>query len=113
MLFRSIWRPSPHFGFALGYYMSDVELPNGSFTTRLSTLRANVAFTNAWAWENFLQYDNVSYTLGMNSILRWMPRAGREVIFVVNREFADYTRDRSFTSISGDITFKFGYTIRY
>ena len=107
------WRPSPHFGFALGYYMSDVELPNGSFTTRLSTLRANVAFTNAWVWENFLQYDNVSYTLGMNSILRWMPRAGREVIFVVNREFADYTRDRSFTTVSGDITFKFGYTFRF
>ncbi len=108
-----IWRPSPHFGFAVGYYMSDVDLPNGSFITRLSTLRANVAFTNAWVWENFLQYDNVSYTLGMNSILRWTPRAGRELVFVVNREFADYTRDRSFTSVSGDITLKFGYTFRF
>ncbi len=55
----------------------------------------------------------MSYTLGLNSILRWMPRAGREVLLVVNREFADYTRDRSFTSVTGDITFKFGYTFRF
>ncbi len=76
-------------------------------------MRADIAFTNTWFWENLLQYDNVSYTLGLNSILRWMPRAGREAILVVNREFADYTRDRTFTSVSGDITFKFGYTLRF
>ncbi len=107
------WRPSPHFALALGYFVSDVELPQGDFTTRLATLRANVAFTSAWAWENFLQYDNESYTLGLNSILRWMPRAGREALFVVNRVFADYTRDRSFTSVTGDVTFKFSYTFRF
>jgi hypothetical protein len=108
-----IWRPSRHFAMALGYHVSDVELPQGVFTTRLSSLRANVAFTNTWFWENFVQYDNVSYTLGLNSILRWMPRAGREVLLVVNREFADYTQDRTFTSVSGDITLKASYTIRF
>jgi len=107
------WRPSPHFAMKLGYHVSDVELPQDKFTTRLSSLRANVAFTNKWSWENFVQYDNVSYTLGLNSRLRWMPRAGREVLLVVNREFADYTRDRSFTSVTGDITFKFSYTFRF
>jgi len=108
-----IWRPSPHFSMGLGYHVTDVELPQGSFTTRLSTFRANVAFTNTWFWENFLQYDNVSYTMGLNSILRWMPRAGREVLLVFNREFADYTRDRSFTSVRGDVTFKASYTFRF
>ena len=108
-----IWRPSPHFAMALGYHVSDVELPQGEFTTRLSSIRANVAFTNTWFWENLVQYDNVSYTMGLNSILRWMPRAGREVLLVINREFADYTRDRTFTSVTGDITFKFSYTFRF
>jgi len=107
------WRPSPHFSMGLGYHVSDIELPQGEFTTRLSTMRANIAFTNTWFWENFLQYDNVSYTLGLNSILRWMPRAGKEVLLVVNREFADHTRDRSFTSARGDITFKASYTFRF
>jgi hypothetical protein len=110
---QATWRPSAHFAMEVGYFVSDVDLPQGQFTTRLSTLRANVAFTNTWFWENFLQYDNVSYTMGLNSILRWMPRAGREVLLVVNREFADHTRDRTFTSITGDITFKFSYTFRF
>jgi len=108
-----VWRPSRHFGLGLGYHVSDVELPQGDFTTRLSTLRANIAFTNTWSWENFVQYDNVSYSLGLNSILRWVPRAGREIILVANREFADYTQDRTFTSVTGDITFKFSYTFRF
>jgi hypothetical protein len=108
-----VWRPSRHFAMALGYHVSDVELPQGEFTTRLSSLRADVAFTNTWFWENFVQYDNVSYTLGLNSILRWMPRAGREILLVVNREFADYTHDRTFTSVTGDVTFKFSYTFRF
>ena len=108
-----VWRPSRHFAMALGYHVSDVELPQGEFTTRLASLRANIAFTNTWFWENFVQYDNDSYTMGLNSILRWMPRAGREALLVINREFADYTRDRSFTSVTGDITFKFSYTFRF
>ncbi len=107
------WRPSPHFAMVLGYDVSDVDLPQGDFTTRLTSLRANVAFTNAWSWENFVQYDNVSYTLGLNSILRWMPRAGREILFVVNREFEDYTQDRDFSSVTGDITLKASYTFRF
>jgi len=107
------WRPSPHFGMAVGYHVSDVQLPQGDFTTRLFSLRADVGFTNTLSWENLLQYDNVSYTMGLNSILRWIPQAGREAVLVINREFADYTRDRTFTSVTGDITFKFGYTFRF
>jgi len=108
-----VWRPSRHFALGLGYHVSDIELLQGEFTTRLSSLRANVAFTNTWSWENLVQYDNVSNTLGLNSILRWMPRAGREVLLVVDREFADYTQDRTFTSVTGDVTFKFSYTFRF
>jgi hypothetical protein len=108
-----IFRPNKHFRFSTGYHVSDIELPWGSFVTRLVSLRADVAFTNTWYWENFLQYDNVSYRLGINSILRWVPRAGKEVILVVNREFIDYTRDQRFTSVTGDITFKFSYTFRF
>ena len=107
------WRPNEHFRFALGYHVSDIDLPYGAFITRLASLRADIAFTNTLYWENTVQYDNVSYGLGLNSILRWVPRAGREVILVVNREFVDYTRDRTFTSVTGDITFKFGYTFRF
>ena len=51
--------------------------------------------------------------MGLNSIFRWVPRAGREVLLVVNREFVDDTRDYDFRSVTGDITFKFSYTFRF
>ena len=110
---EATWRPNMHLRFSLGYHISDVELPYGDFITRLATMRADIAFTNALYWENVAQYDNVSDSLGINSIFRWVPRAGREVLLVVNREFIDYTQNRDFTSVTGDITFKFGYTFRF
>lgn len=107
------WRPNAHFRFVASYELNDVELPQGDFVTRLASLRADVAFTSTWSWENFIQYDNVSDSLGVNSILRWLPRAGREMVFVMNREFRGYTENRSFQSYSADVAFKFNYTFRF
>ncbi|MDH4254832.1 MAG: carbohydrate binding family 9 domain-containing protein [Gammaproteobacteria bacterium] len=108
-----IWRPNRHFRFSARTDYNDIDLPGGSFVTRLASVRADIAFTNTWYWENFVQYDNVSYSLGVNSILRWVPRAGREMVLVLNRELVDYLRNRSFTTVSGDVTFKFSYTFRF
>jgi hypothetical protein len=107
------WRPSPHFKFSVLYDVNDIELPQGDFVTRLTRMRADIAFTSTWSWENFIQYDNVSDRLGLNSIVRWLPRAGREMVFVINREFLDYDRTRSFKSVSSDIAFKLSYTFRF
>jgi len=107
------WRPSEHFRLTAGYDYNDIELPGGSFTTRLMSFRGEIAFTNTWYWENLVQYDNVSYSLGVNSILRWVPRAGREMVLVVNREYIDFIRQQHFNRVSGDITFKFSYTFRF
>ena len=108
-----LWRPSAHFKFSVSYDYYDIALPEGAFTTRLIGARADIAFNSAWYWENFVQYDNVSDSLGFNSILGWIPRAGRELILVVNREYMDYLEDRHFTAVSGDITFKTSYTFRF
>jgi hypothetical protein len=107
------WRPSKHFRLAARYDYNDIELPGGAFVTRLMSLRADVAFSNKWYWENFVQYDNVSYSLGVNSILRWVQRSGREMVLVVNRQYIDFIRQQHFNRVSGDITFKFSYTFRF
>jgi len=107
------WRPSPHFSFSASYRLNDIELPDGAFTTRLISVHADIAFSNKWSWENFVQYDNVSYGLGLNSILRYIPRAGREVVFVVNQEYIDLTQDRNFVRVYSDMTFKVSYTFRF
>jgi len=107
------WRPSKHFKFETGYRIDDITLPYGDFKTRLVSLRGDIAFTSTWYWENFVQYDDVSDNLGINSIMRWVPDAGREFILVINRDFIDIDETRSFVSRSTDLAAKLSYTIRF
>jgi Domain of unknown function (DUF5916)/Carbohydrate family 9 binding domain-like len=108
-----IWRPSAHLKVGIGGEYNDVNLPQGDFITRLLQLNLDVAFNVAWSWENFIQYDNVSETVGVNSILRFIPRAGREMVLAANSLQEDFDGDRRFQSYSSDVTFKLSYTFRF
>jgi len=107
------WRPSKHFRFDAGYTVNDITLPYGDFKTRLATLRADIAFTATWSWENFIQYDDISDSMGINSIMRWIPVAGREFVLVANRDFVDLDETRSFKSEHTDLTARISYTFRF
>jgi len=107
------WRPSEHLSVALSYQYGDIELPAGNFVTRLMTVRADVAFTATWYWENFIQYDNVSDSIGINSIMRWIPEAGREIVLVINRDYVDFDESGDFRTSTGDVAAKINYTFRF
>mgnify|MGYP002622292079 CR=1 FL=1 len=110
---RVTWRPNKHLALQASYQVNDIDLPYGSFVTRQATLQADLAFTSTWYWENLVQYDNVSDSLGINSIMRWVPLAGRELVLVVNREFTDPLEQRDFNSSFGETAMKFHYTFRF
>jgi len=110
---KTTWRPSAHLKIVLGGEYNDVDLPQGDFITRLARLNVDIAFNTAWSWENFLQYDNDSNTVGVNSILRWIPRAGRETVLAVNTQHEDFDRDGNFRSYTSDLTLKLSYTFRF
>lgn len=110
---RTTWRPSKHLKVIFGGEYNDVNLPQGDFITRLATLNLDVSFSTALSWENFIQYDNVSDTVGVNSILRWIPRAGQETVLAVNTLREDFDRDGRFRSFASDLTLKLSYTFRY
>ena len=110
---RLTWRPNKHVSMVASYQINDIDLPYGSFTTRQITLQADIAFTSTWYWENLVQYDNVSDSLGINSIMRWVPQAGRELVFVVNRELLDPDERRSFKTSYSELVAKFHYTFRF
>jgi len=107
------WRPSSHLFFQLGYEFNDVELPQGSFITRLFRARADVAFNARWSWLNVLQYDNVTETAGFNSRLRFNPQAGQDLHIVLNRQFNIDPLSRDVSSSTSDIVLKFRYTFRF
>jgi uncharacterized protein DUF5916/cellulose/xylan binding protein with CBM9 domain len=107
------WRPGRHLFLQLGYEFNDVELPQGSFTTRLYRARVDFAFNAYWSWLNFLQYDNITDTAGINSRVRFNPQAGRDMYFVVNRQFDVDPLSRKLRSSTSEIVLKFLYTFRF
>ncbi|MDX1562170.1 MAG: carbohydrate binding family 9 domain-containing protein [Gammaproteobacteria bacterium] len=107
------WRPSERLLFGVTYNVNEVEMPEGDFTTRLSSVRAEVIFSSTLSWVNLIQYDNISENVGFNSRLHWIPRAGREGFIVFNHNLVDIDRNDSFHSTSADMAVKFSYTFRF
>jgi hypothetical protein len=104
-------RASRHLTLGAELEYNDVELDEGAFITRLLRGRVNVYFTPDVSWLNFVQYDNVTESVGINSRLRIILDPGSELFIVVNqaidREGASYRVARS------ELTTKLGWTIRF
>ena len=105
------WRPSPLFIGQVEYSHNDVDLPAGEFTTQFGMLRANFSFTPEIAWNNFVQWDNESKELGLNSRLFWIPEPGREIYLVFNESLDRVNGSTS--PLFQELSFKIGYTIRF
>ena len=108
-----ILRPGRHVYLQFGYEFNDVELPEGSFITRLYSVRADFAFNARWSWLNLVQYDNVSDTAGFNSRLRYNPQAGRDMYIVLNRQFDIDPLNRHVSATISELVLKFNYTFRF
>jgi len=107
------WRPGKHLFLQFGYEYNDVDLPAGSFVTRLFRARMDIAFTANWSWLNVVQYDNVTDSAGFNSRLRFNPRAGQDLYVVLNRQFDVDPLNRNLTSTTSEFVAKFSYTFRF
>jgi hypothetical protein len=73
----------------------------------------DIVFSSTLAWTSFVQYDNVSELIGINSRLHWIPEAGREMYLVFNQGLQDFDRDNRFRTTQSDIVAKVGYTFRF
>jgi len=105
------WRPSPHFRTNASYEYNEVSLPDGDFETRLVRFGFDIVFSSTLSWVNLVQYDNVSSTAGVNMRLHWIPKAGREVFFVINQNLDDSAD--GFHTTATDYTAKASYTFRF
>jgi hypothetical protein len=105
------WRPSPNLLVAFVWEQNDIDLPAGEFQVQVAQASVNFLFTPDIAWTNFIQWDNVSDSLGINSRLRWIIEPGNEIFFVVNQTF-DTFGDR-FDGTSTEVTTKIGWTFRF
>ena len=76
-------------------------------------MNTQYAFTSNFYWVTNVQYDNVSETVGMNTRLQWIPKAGQEGFIVFNYNMEDVDKDNTFRAMNADLSIKFTYTLRY
>lgn len=107
------WNQSRYFNMSIRYDWNDIELPQGDFTTRLSSLNTQVAFSPNLYWISLVQYDNISEEIGVNTRLQWVPKAGQEAFIVLNHNVQDVDQDNRFHTAYSDLSLKFRYTFRF
>ncbi len=107
------WRPNEHLFLGFGYEYNDVELSHGEFVARLIQVEANYAFDVRWSWVNLIQYDNESHSAGVNSRLRWNPRAGRDLYVVLNHGFDAERAFSRLRSTDSRLSIKYTQTFRF
>lgn len=104
----------PHFTISLQTDQSFARLPQGRFTTRIFTLRADQSFTPFITLSNLLQFDNESRNLGWQSRLRWILQPGNELFLVFNQgDQQDPRGGIRFRPTSSALTVKFQHTFRF
>lgn len=106
------WRQSAYFFIGAGFTENVIDLPSGSFTSHLVSLRTDIAFDSRWSWGTLLQYDNTAEVVGINSRIRYIPEAGKELLLVLNHGLNVDPANRLSTTGS-DINVKLSYTFRY
>jgi hypothetical protein len=107
------WRPNDRLFLGVKYEYNDIKLPEGDFVTRLVQINANFAFNPQWSWLNLLQYDNESGSAGINSRLRWNPRAGQDLFIVLNHGFSAERTFRGLDSTQSQFSIKYTQTFRF
>jgi hypothetical protein len=107
------WAPSPRFRTGMGFNIQEIDLPQGSFTTRIITATYDIMFSSTLSWTNQIQYDNVSEVMGLNLRLNWIPEAGRQLFFVINHNVQDFDEDNRFHSMTSDVVARMSYTFRF
>ena len=96
---RIEWRPSGHFMLGLDYEENRIELDarsvaaDGSlgplrktrFQTRVARVKLNLAFTPDLSWNTYVQYNDVTDSIGIQSRLNWIIVPGRDLLLVFNQ----------------------------
>jgi len=106
-----IWHPGPLFSGSLEYLQNDVDLPGGEFQTQILGVRSYFSFTPSLSWNTFVQWDNVSQTVGVNSRLRWIPEPGQEIFLVFNETLDE--AGSGVVPLFQQVAFKITYTFRF
>ncbi len=104
-------RPYPGINLSVDWSRSDVNLPEGDFTTDLIRFRGNIDLTPDIAITNIVQFDDISDMLGLYNRIRWTITPGSDLYLVYNHNWIRF--DERFSPIETQGALKVNYTQRF
>ncbi|SMF16880.1 Carbohydrate family 9 binding domain-like [Alteromonadaceae bacterium Bs31] len=107
------WRPFRSWLLTSKHETKEFDFKGGEFTLRISSLKSELALSRDWAWFLIAQFDNKSNYLGLQSRLRWLPQADRELYFVINKGMIREEEEDFFRAIRDEYVVKASYTFRF
>lgn len=107
------WRPSPRLLMSFSFEHNDLDLAEGEFERDLGRVRINVSFTPRLTWNNLIQYDNVSDSIGLNSRLHWIVSPGQDVFVVLNHGVETGDDFFDWRGQGAEVSVKVGATVRF
>ena len=109
-------RPSPGISLSTRYDRNDVDLADGSFTTKLARISGGWHISPWASLTGNVQYDDGSEIVGLYTRLRWIIRPGNDLYFVYTQNWnnlGERLRDLDFATQSRGATTKINYTHRF
>jgi len=104
-------RPGAWGNFSTELERNQVHLPGGDFDVNIARLRADLQFSTRVNWSNFIQWDDESDAMGLNSRLWWILAPGRELFFVINQGWT--ANADTFSPTDLEVSAKVGYAFRF
>ena len=105
-------RPRPGLFVHASAEFNDVDLPQGSFTTKLYRLDARTQFSPWISLSHNLQYDTESSELGWQLRFRWIQKPGDDIFFIWTQNWREEIGTR-FASLDRRGVAKIVRTIRF
>ncbi|MCD6116681.1 carbohydrate binding family 9 domain-containing protein [bacterium] len=103
--------PSPVVNAGISGEFNYGRLKEGNFTQQLVACRLSINFSPDLQLSGFLQYDNESQTVGLNSKLRWIFSPLGDLFIVYNHNLAKSITDRWYRD-SNQLLLKLRYGVR-
>jgi len=97
----------------IAFEQNDVVLSTGDFQTRIYRANVNVFFSPDITLTNFIQYDNISRSIGMQLRFRWIFKPGNEILFVWNSAMNESSEQDRFRIYESSSRLKLNYNLRF
>lgn len=111
------FRPAPGISASLDIERNEVSLPRGDFDTNLVRLNSGWDISPWASITSTVQYDDISETLGLFGLLRWIVNPGNEVFLVYTHNWLrlheDDPLDRRFATLTRGASAKVTYSFRW